>query len=259
MPLANAAAKRALDIDPASQEAQAVLGMVAALYDFDWTEAERRFRLAISCNLVPAYVRWYYSYSYLLPVARTRESIQQCVLGLKDDPLNFMGGFHYAGALLAGGHAEAGENHLHQLSEVHSNLYQPHYLLALSQAVRGLREDALTAAEKAYSLAPWSTTTKALFAGLLKHTGQASRSNQLLDELCPDQYGVPMGLSLFYMGSSEMDQAAEWAEKAVEQRDTRMILLIAFVRAFRPRILHSDSKWFAIARTLGIPVALLED
>ena len=67
-----------------------------------------------------------------------------------------------------------------------------------------------------------------------------------------------MGLSLFYVGSSEMDQAAEWAEKAVEQRDTRMILLIAFVRAFRPSILHSDSKWFAIARTLGIPVALLE-
>src|SRR5262249_53773949 len=43
MPLARAAAISALGIDPASQEAHAVLGMVAALHDFDWNEAEGRF------------------------------------------------------------------------------------------------------------------------------------------------------------------------------------------------------------------------
>ena len=39
MPLARNAAIRALDIDPESQEAQAVLGMVAALYEFDWSRS----------------------------------------------------------------------------------------------------------------------------------------------------------------------------------------------------------------------------
>jgi len=108
MPLAQAAANRVLDLDSASLEAQAVLGMVAALYNRDWNAAERGFRLAIAGEPVPPYVRWYYSFSYLLPMGRARESVRQCMLGLQDDPLNFMGGFHYAGALLAGGNTEAG-------------------------------------------------------------------------------------------------------------------------------------------------------
>ena len=59
MPLARVAANRALEIDPALQEAHAVLGMVAALYDFNWNEAESRFRLAMAREPVPPYVRWY--------------------------------------------------------------------------------------------------------------------------------------------------------------------------------------------------------
>jgi len=91
---------------------------------------------------------------------------------MEDDPLNFIGGFHYAAALLAGGNTEAGEAYLRRLSELYSNLYQPYYLLSLSQAVRGLHKEALAAAEKAYSLAPWSTTTRGLVAGILRRIGE---------------------------------------------------------------------------------------
>jgi tetratricopeptide (TPR) repeat protein len=259
MPLANAAARRALDLDPASAEAHAVLGMVAALYDSDWNEAKRRFQLALSREPVPSYVRWYYSYSYLLPMSRTQEAVQQCVLGLQDDPLNFLGGFHFSCALLAGGDAETGEAQIRQLSAVHSNMYQPYYLLALSQAVRGLRQEAITAAEKAYSLAPWSTTTRGLFAGLLKYGGQLSAADRLRNGFLPaNQYGAAMGLALFHLGCSEIEQAAQWAERATEQRDTRMVVLIALVRAFWPSVFRSDSRWSVIARTLEIPSEVLE-
>jgi hypothetical protein len=128
MPLAREAANMALEIDPALQEAHAVLGMVAALYDFNWNGAERRFRLAVAREAVPPYVRWYYSFAYLLPMGRTRESERQCRLGMEDDPLNFVGGFHYAGALLNGGNTDAGQAYLRQLSELHVSLYQPYCL-----------------------------------------------------------------------------------------------------------------------------------
>jgi TolB-like protein len=260
MPLARVAANKALEIDPASQEAQAVLGMVAALYDFDWNEAERRFRLAVAREPVPPYVRWYYSFAYLLPMGRTRESERQCSRGREDDPLSFIGGFHYASALLAGGNTEAGEAYLRHHSEFHTTLYQPYYLLALSQAVRGLHREALCAAEKAYSLARWSTTTGGLLGGLLKGTGEENRANQLHDELVAgDRYGVAMGLSLFHVGCSEMPQAAQWAEKAVEQRDTRMILLMCLVRASLPKLLGSDNRWSAIARSLRFPLVILDN
>jgi len=255
LPLARAAAIRALEIDPTSQEARAVLGMVAALHDFDWKEAERQFGLAMAREPVPAYVRWYYSLSYLMPRGRTQESVRQCMRGLQDDPLNFIGWFHYACGLLAGGNAEDGEAQLRQLSESHSDLYQPYYLLALSRAVRGLHQQALTAAEKAYSLAPWSTTTRGLLAGLLKCTGAASRGDELVHNLFPgDLYGTAMGLTFFHVGCSEIEPAAYWAERAIQQRDTRMILFMFLMRAFQLNLLRSNQNWSAIAGKVGVPV-----
>jgi tetratricopeptide (TPR) repeat protein len=247
MPLARAAAKRALDIDSGSQEAHAALGIVAGLYDSDWKEAEQRFRMAMAQEPVLPYVRWYYSFAYLLPMGRTQEAVRECMHGMEYDPLNFIGGFHYAGALLGSAKAEAGQAYLQQLSAVHLDLYQPYYLLALSQAVQGHPEVALTAAEKAYSLAPWSTTTRGLLGGLLRYSGDVDRANRLHNELLPgDEYGTAMGLSLFHVGCSEMERAAEWAERAFEQRDSRMIFLMALVRASRPDLVRSDRRWSAI-------------
>jgi tetratricopeptide (TPR) repeat protein len=260
LPSARAAAIKALDIDPASQEAHAVLGMVAALYDFDWNEAERQFGLALAREPVPASVRWHYSFSYLLPMGRTQESVQQCMRGLQDDPLNFIGWFHYAGGLLAGRNAEAGETRLRQLSESYPHLYQPYYLLALSQTVRGLQKQALPAAEKAYSLAPWSTTTRGLLAGILRCTGATNPGHELQPELFPqDQYGTAMGLTLFHVGCSEMEQAANWAERAIEQRDSRMILFMGLMRAFQTNMLRRDTTWSAIAAKIGIPILGVDD
>ena len=260
MPLAREAANMALAIDPALQDAHAILGMVAALYDFAWNEAERRFQLAVAREAVPPYVRWYYSFAYLLPMGRTLESERQCSLGMEDDPLNFIGGFHYAGALLAGGHTDAGQAYLRQLSELHVSLYQPYYLLALSEAIRGKHREGLTAAETAHSMAPWSTTTSGLLGGLLRHTGEANRANQLHDELLAgDEYGAAMGLALFHEGCSETAQAAEWAARAVEQRDTRMILFMGLLRASQPNMVASDPRWSSIARTMGIPFSVHDD
>jgi TolB-like protein len=260
MPLARNAAKRALDIDPESQEAQAMLGMVAALYEFDWSEAQRRFQMAMGREPIAPYVRWYYSFSYLLPMGHGQGSVHQCMRGMEDDPLNFTGGFHYSGALLAAGNAEAGEAYLRELSEHHLMLYQPYYLLSLSQAIRGLHLEALKAAEKAYSFAPWSTTTRGLLGGILQRVGETSRADALRNELSPsDQYGAPMGLLLFHLACSETETAAYWAERALDQRDPRMIFLMGLMRAFQPNTLRSDKRWFAIARTLGIPLTVSND
>jgi hypothetical protein len=48
MPQARRAAQTALAIDPNLPEAQTFLGLVAAVYDYDWDEAEQRFRAAMA-------------------------------------------------------------------------------------------------------------------------------------------------------------------------------------------------------------------
>jgi hypothetical protein len=71
MPLVRSAARKALEIDPSLAEGHAMLGLVAALYDYDWEEAGHRFALAMAAESVPSEVRRFYALYYLLPVGRS--------------------------------------------------------------------------------------------------------------------------------------------------------------------------------------------
>ena len=73
-----AAARTALSIDPSLPDAHALLGAVAAIYDYDWVEAERLYRLATRGDPVPPIVR-FTSMLYAAarwPVARGRRGVR---------------------------------------------------------------------------------------------------------------------------------------------------------------------------------------
>ena len=53
LPLMREEARKALAIDPLLPEGHAMLGTVAAWFDFDWPEAERHFQLAMAHGAVP--------------------------------------------------------------------------------------------------------------------------------------------------------------------------------------------------------------
>jgi TolB-like protein len=257
VPLARAAAQSALDLDPASQEAHGVLGMIATYYEFDWKKAERQFQMAMIREPVPSYVRWYRA-MYLLLVGRVRESADQCVNGLKDDPLNFIGIFHYAAALLAAGKDDAGEAELRELCALHPNLYQPFYLLSLSQSLRGFHAEALAAAENAYTLAPWNTGATGAFAGALMRSGEKGRAEELLRNLLPgDRYGTPLGLLVYSVLCSQIEQAATWASKVLEQRDPRFIFIVGLLRSPARGLLQSSGSWPSLAASLDIPLQVV--
>jgi serine/threonine-protein kinase len=254
MPLARAAAQRALDLDPASQEAHGVLGAIASDYEFDWRKAERLFQSATVREPVPAGVRWRYA-NYFLLTGRLEEAADQCLRGLKDDPLSFVGRFHYSAVLLSGGNDESGEAELRELCALHPNLYQPCYLLGLSQSLRGLEAEARANAERAYMLAPWNNATTGLFAGTLMRAGETVRAEELLRSLLPgDRYGTPLGLLVCDVARSEIEPAANWAWKVFEQRDPRLIFNITLLRSPSHSLLRSSDSWSALAARLDIPV-----
>ena len=65
MPIVREEARKALETDPSLPEAQAMLGIVAAVFDYDWKEAERRFGLAMARDPVSPQVRYWYGGFYL--------------------------------------------------------------------------------------------------------------------------------------------------------------------------------------------------
>ena len=87
MPRAKAAALRALELDSHSAEAHCSLGLVQALYEWDWTSAEFSFRRALALN--PSLAVAHHIYSMLLATfCRNEESLAQVHAGLEADPLS---------------------------------------------------------------------------------------------------------------------------------------------------------------------------
>jgi serine/threonine-protein kinase len=246
MPRVREEARRALEFDPSLPEAHAMLGIVAGVYDYDWKEAERRFRLALAHDPVPPRVRQWYGVWYLLAMGPTEEAVEQTEQGLKGDPLNVMAGVSLACSLISVGRLVEAQAVLHKVLELEENHAAASYLLALTYARQEKWTEALHFAEKASSSS--TPVAMGILAGVLKRMGEVNRAEELIHKLMPGEtYGAPLGLVYSYLVCGDMDRAADWLEKAIEQRDPNAAFVSMFFN-FR-----STSRWPALARLMNLP------
>jgi serine/threonine-protein kinase len=221
MPLVRAAAQRALEIDPMLPEAHAMLGIVAGVYDYDWKEAERLFRLAMARDPVPPLVHSWYGYFFLLLLGRVGNAVEETERSLQEDPLNLMSRVVLAHCLSAAGRYEDSCTECRRILEFDENHWGGYAVLAVNLLLRERSSEALALAEKAYSLSPWNTLSIAVFAAALRQGGDSIRAEEVLQPLrtTPQAYGAPRGLALFHLFFGEFDQTPQWLEKSIEQRD----------------------------------------
>jgi eukaryotic-like serine/threonine-protein kinase len=88
MPQAEAAARKAIEIDGTLVEAHAALGVVAAIHDFDWDSASAHFERAIEVAPDHATARYWYAMFVLLSRGRFEEAIGQVEWASQFDPVN---------------------------------------------------------------------------------------------------------------------------------------------------------------------------
>lgn len=251
-PLARAALKRALEIDASLPEALANLGSIAAVYDYDWNEAERLFRLALAHEPVSPGVRLSAG-GYLFHAGRTGEAIEQLERAVQDDPLNLTCRTVLGFCLMASRESDA-ERELRRVLEFDPSFYLAHHFLDMLHVQRGNVPAALRSAEKAFSLAPWVGWVRGFLAGLLQRTGEASRAENLLGELGDGAaYGTPFGLFCYHFICGDMEQAADWVEKAILQRDPALLYPL---RLPLTNELRQSSRWRKLAKMMNLPEAV---
>ena len=254
MPMVRAAVQRALEIDPSLPEAHALLGDVAALYDYDWKEAERQFRLAMAHAPVSASVRMQYGSWYLLFSGRAGEAVEEFRLALKEDPLSLIVRHWLAAGLLAAGRDEEAFAELDRLMELGEH-FGIHNDFVIGHAAKGRFTEALAHAERSYALAHWDPVSIGLLAGLLVRTGgDASRVRGLLDKLAdPQVYKAAVGIAIFHLVCGEIDQAADWFEKSIEERNPSTLF---FIISPLGKPLRSSDRWLRLAKMMNLPEAV---
>jgi tetratricopeptide (TPR) repeat protein len=237
-------AQQALAFHPGLADAHAMLGIVAASYDYDWEEAERRFLMAVSRDPVPSNAHSWYAYYCLLPTGRTREAVAHATRGLAADPLN-MSAHVFCGTCLNGdGRLAEAQTEARQALAIEENQMYACTVIAFSYALQEKWAEAREAAERAF---PRGTLIKGMLAGILRRMGEEARAAEVIQDLMSGQsYDAPLGLGWYYGIAGEPNKSAEWFGKAAERRHPD-----AAHHAFL--VLRTISKWPALAKLMHVP------
>ena len=249
MPLARAEYQRALEIDPMLPEALVGLAAISMLYDYNWKEAERFFGMAMTRGPLSGGARMRYGH-FLFCTGRPEDAMREQEGAVQGDPLNLQLRSILTLALMIAGRAGDAASECRRILELDENYHLGHLYLSLAHMQLGEIEEALNSAEKAYTLAPWARAGAGYVAGLLKFTGDAGRADAVLETLGDGTAcGTPLGFVHYHLVCSEIEQAAEWAGKAIEQREPAVIYFLLLPVA---KELRRSSRWPALAKMMNL-------
>jgi TolB-like protein/DNA-binding winged helix-turn-helix (wHTH) protein/Flp pilus assembly protein TadD len=226
LPRANAAALKAIEIDPQSAEAHASLAL-ALHHAWDWPGAEAEFKRAL--QLDPRYANAHHWYGdYLSVRGRHDEALLEAKKALDLDPLNLMigtwVGLRYYLAHKYDGALEQGRNTV----ELDPNFAAAHLLLGETYVQMGLHEQGLAELQRAASLSGNSPLYLAQVAVGYASEGRKTEALQIVTQLqttSSKRYVSPYGLAQVYAALNDKEQTFKWLQIACDGRAVWMTYL----------------------------------
>jgi len=220
-PLAKAAAKQALQIDPNLAEAHASYA-AAPYYDQSWSESESEYKRAIELNPNVAMNHYGYALNFLLPQKRLDEAIAEVRRALELEPLSIPMGANLAGLYI---YARKNDLALEQAKKVLA--LEPNHVTAQIWMIRALCAngrygEAIALFETTLATDP---STRYLTPILGYAYAQSGRKREALEvirqhrELGTRQFVGTYEIAAIYIALGEKDKAFEELEKAYISRD----------------------------------------
>jgi len=228
VPLAEAAAQRALDLDAMSSSAFAALGFIRSFYDWNWTEAETLYRRSIEVN--PGYARahHWFGVDFLAVLGRFEEADAEIQLARTLDPLSLI--LHEGAAFLRvlNRDYEGALHTLQQLAEMEPGFDKAYNGMGRALSLMGKYEEAIAMFEKANRMAggvPYN------ISGLAQNLALAGRREEALGRLAELQEmsrarHVPgVCFAIVHMGLGEIDKSLDFLEASIEEREFPLVRL----------------------------------
>jgi len=122
--------------------------------------------------------------------------------------------------------------------------------MALIHAQQGDLVQALEIARRAHSVAPWYLDAVAVLAALLRRTGDVEASLPLFQSLDAARGdGDAPAHALYHLVLGNLEQGADWAERAIAERD---LLISIYLRFVVSTDLRASPRWPRIAGLLNL-------
>ena len=243
---AKKAAAKALELDPSLPEAHFSLAQTFE-YEWNWSEADKEFKLALKLN--PNYADAHLEYGrFLQAIGRNDEALREMNNAMALDPFGIKTRVLVAWVTWASRQYDLALQRFESLGDDEGVMW--------AYREKEMYPEALAAWERwkldhpAETRHPYALAT---LAGIYGLQGRKHEAEELIDELketARHQYVSGWFFAAAYIGLGQKDQAITWLERAYEEHDQWMVYV-----ASNPGLdpLHSEPRFQSLLRRMNFP------
>lgn len=224
VPEIKAAAWKALELDPALGEPHFDLA-VAAEYEFDWANAEKEFNKGLELSPGNAVGHLWYA-KFLAIMGRKDEVLAHRRIAARLDPVSPYAVQSVAGYFSVTGHYEEAITEFHSALALEPNFGLAHQGLGVAYLLQGMCENAIDELQLA-NQSMSGPRRRALLGWAYGVCRRPAEAREILRDFLNQSGRGPfpaLAIAQVYIGLGEKDQAFEWLEKAIDQRDLDVTL-----------------------------------
>jgi TolB-like protein/Flp pilus assembly protein TadD len=252
VPMAKAAARRALELDPLLAEAYTSLAFLRSNYDWEWIEAERLFRRAIEINPGYATAHHWFGLDHLANLARWEEAQHHIQIARRLDPLSaIILQSHGYLALLMRDYNEAIRSY-GELFELDPLFPKTFSALGRAYMHLGRYDEAIDAFHKALALSEQSSTIHGALGQAYAMAGRTDEARQKLlglTALAEHSHVPATCFAVIHIGLGENSVALDYLEMGAARRDLSLATLKVHP-AYDP--IRTEPRFEALLRRIGL-------
>ncbi len=248
-PRAEAAAAKALQLDPNLGPAHASLALCLKIFDWKWQASEHELIRAI--ELSPSYASAHQWYGWLLILlGRTNEGTRELETALSLDPLSLIIGTDLADALLIARKYDECVRQCQRVIEMDSGFGMAHYQLARAYAQMHRYNEAVRELKQGISFSGRNPLFVSHLGYVYALSGKQPEALQIISELQnppSGRYFNPADVALIYVGLQQKDQAFASLDQAFDQKFNPSALSRPAYDALR-----ADPRFLQLLQRLGL-------
>jgi tetratricopeptide (TPR) repeat protein len=250
--LADAAARRAIEIDDNLGEAHCSLAFASPHRGWDCGFAEREFRRAI--ELTPSYPLSHMGYAMILmALGRYDEGIQELEWGAELDPHSVLFTGDLAFNLALAGRLDEAEEQIQAAIRKSPGYLNYRYMLGVIYERKGMYQEAIAEIERMIPSALMHTIPLGVLGHIYAITGKRDKAEQVLhrlDELAKTRSVSQFSKAIVHAGLGEKEEALRCLGKAYEQHSPFLYFL-----NYYPWLesLRSTPEFADLVRRVGLP------